>query len=254
LDCKAGNTRYVLGVNISVIVPAFNEEKLLGASLAEINSAARVFAVRGWGFELIVCDNNSTDRTAEVARAAGATVVFEPVNQIARARNAGAAAATGDWLIFVDADTHPGSGLFEDVADQILSGKCLAGGATIRLDEKMLIAGAITRFWNFLSRWQRLMAGSFIFVDAVVFRDLGGFSKELFAAEEIDLSQRIKRYARGNDRRIVILSRHPITTSARKMKLYSAREHFGFFLRAVFNQRRTLTSREKAFIWYDGRR
>ena len=53
-------------------------------------SAANAFTQRGWDFELIVCDNNSTDRTAEIARAAGATVEFEPVNQIARARNSGA--------------------------------------------------------------------------------------------------------------------------------------------------------------------
>jgi glycosyltransferase involved in cell wall biosynthesis len=78
-------------VKISVIVPAFNEAKLLGASLAEIKSAASAFTSRGWDFELVVCDNNSTDRTAEIARAAEANVVFEPVNQIARARNSGAA-------------------------------------------------------------------------------------------------------------------------------------------------------------------
>src|ERR1035437_8780234 len=90
-------------VKISVIVPAFNEEKLLGASLAEINSAAAAFSARGWQFELVVCDNNSTDRTAAIARAAGAQVVFEPVNQIARARNSGAAIATGDWLRFLAA-------------------------------------------------------------------------------------------------------------------------------------------------------
>ena len=94
-----------------MVVPAFNEERLLGASLAQMKSAAGAFAGRGWDFELIVCDNNSTDRTAEIARAAGATVVFEPVNQIARARNRGAAAATGDWLVFVDADSHPGAGI-----------------------------------------------------------------------------------------------------------------------------------------------
>src|ERR1035441_10072378 len=88
-------------LKISIIVPAFNEERLLGESLAQIKSAAHAFAQHGWDFELIVCDNNSTDRTAEIARAAGATVVFEPVNQIARARNSGAAAATGDWLVFL---------------------------------------------------------------------------------------------------------------------------------------------------------
>src|SRR5262245_18404182 len=96
----------------------------------------RAFGEAGWESELIVCDNNSTDATAAIARAAGATVVFEPVNQIARARNAGAAAASGDWLLFIDADSHPSSELFADVADAIQSGSCLAGGSTVALDRE----------------------------------------------------------------------------------------------------------------------
>jgi glycosyltransferase involved in cell wall biosynthesis len=99
-------------VKISIIIPAFNEERLLGASLRQIKAAAGAFTARGWEVELIVCDNNSTDRTSEIAYAAGADVVFEPVNQIARARNSGAAAASGDWFIFVDADSHPRAELF----------------------------------------------------------------------------------------------------------------------------------------------
>ena len=79
-------------VKVSIIIPAFNEERLLGQSLAQINLARAAFANRAWDSELIVCDNNSTDGTAEIARSAGATVVFEPVNQIGRARNRGAAA------------------------------------------------------------------------------------------------------------------------------------------------------------------
>ena len=132
-------------MKISVIVPAFNEEKLLGASLAEINAAAAAFAARGWEYELVVCDNNSTDRTAAIARDAGAKVIFEPINQIARARNAGASIATGDWLVFVDADSHPSVELFADVAEQVSAGKVLAGGVTIRLDEKLFVAGLITQ-------------------------------------------------------------------------------------------------------------
>ena len=90
----------------SIIVPALNEEKMLASSLAAIREEAKAFeGVADW--ELIVCDNNSTDRTAEIARAAGAHVVFEPVNQISRARNRGASVATGDWLIFIDADSFP---------------------------------------------------------------------------------------------------------------------------------------------------
>ena len=241
-------------VKISVIVPAFNEEKLLGTSLAEIKFATSVFTARGWPVEIIVCDNNSTDRTAEIARVSGTKVVFEPINQIARARNTGAAAATGDWLVFVDADSHPSAGLFAGVVEQILSGRCLAGGATIRLDEHYFVASLITRLWNFASRWRRLLAGSFIFVEASVFRQVGGFSHELFAAEELDLSKRLKQFAQGTGREIVILHRHPLRTSARKMKLYTPREHLRFIVRVLFNQRRMLTSREAAHLWYDGRR
>jgi len=208
----------------------------------------------GWEVELIVCDNNSTDRTAEIAREAGATIVFEPVNQIARARNRGASVATGDWLIFVDADSHPSPELFADVAKQIRSGKYFAGGATVRLDERHFVAGCITRLWNLASRSRRLLAGSFIFIEAAVFREIGGFSHELFVAEELELSQRLKRLARQTGKQMVILHRHPLVTSARKMRLYTMGEHLRFLLRAVFNQRRALTSRKEAYLWYDGRR
>src|SRR4051812_2646922 len=114
-------------MKISVVVPAFNEEKLLGESLRAIREAMRVLG----DAELIVCDNNSTDRTAEIAREAGAKVVFEPVNQISRARNAGAKAASGDWLVFVDADSQPSALLFAEMKQAMEAGDCLAGGATV---------------------------------------------------------------------------------------------------------------------------
>jgi glycosyltransferase involved in cell wall biosynthesis len=247
-------TRQITRVKISVVVPAFNEEYLLDQSLAQIKSAAKAFLQRRWEFELIVCDNNSTDRTAEIARAAGATVVFEPVNQIARARNSGAAAATGDWLVFVDADSRPGAELFSEVADQIFSGRCLAGGCTLQLDEHHWSAEIITGLWNYASRVCKLPAGSFIFCDAATFRKIGGFNDELFAAEELELGRRLRQRACEAGKRIVILHRHPLTTSARKMRLYSKREHLRFLLRAIFNQRRALRDRETAHLWYDGRR
>src|SRR5258706_12146256 len=106
-------------MKIAVVVPAFNEEKLLPAALRSIKAAMTAFARRNWETELIVCDNNSTDRTAELAGSEGARVVFEPVNQIARARNSGAHAATGDWLVFVGADSHPSEGVLAGVAGQI---------------------------------------------------------------------------------------------------------------------------------------
>ena len=152
-----------IAVNISVIIPAFNEEKLLPATLRSINAARAAFTALGWSSEVVVCDNNSTDRTADFARAAGARVVFEPVNQISRARNTGAAAATGDWLIFVDADSQPSPELFAAVAAEIRKGGCLAGGSTVRLEGRYPLASLVVVGWNCLSRLRRWAAGSFIF-------------------------------------------------------------------------------------------
>ena len=241
-------------MKISVIVPAFNEERLLPESLASMRAAAAAFEERGWSWELIVCDNNSTDRTAEIARAAGASVVFEPFNQIARARNAGAARAGGEWLIFVDADSRPSAGLFADAAAEIEHGRCLAGGSTVRLDGDRADVAFIVGAWNALSRLNRWAAGSFIFCETAAFREVGGFSAELYAAEEIDLFRRLKRLARRKARSIVILHRHPLATSDRKVRFYTWREHLSFMAKTCVSGGRTLRDRDACFPWYDGRR
>lgn len=241
-------------MKISIIIPAFNEERLLGGTLGHVKTAGAAFTALGWESELIVCDNNSTDRTAEIARAAGATVVFEPVNQIARARNRGAQAVTGDWLLFIDADCQPSEALFADAAQAINSRRCVAVGCTVRLEDGYPVANFFTGFWNFLSRRLRLMAGSFIFCEAAAFRKIGGFNNELFAGEELDLSKRLQRLARETGQEIVILHQHPLVTSARKVRLYSLRELIWFFVRAAFNQKGTLTNRASCHPWYDGRR
>ena len=241
-------------MKISVIVPAFNEEKLIAETLGRIHAAGESFSGLGWEIELIVCDNNSTDRTAELARQAGARVVFEPLNQIARARNTGAAAATGDWLIFVDADSHPSPGLFAAVAREIRQGGVLAGGSTVKLEGPYPVARLVTGGWNLLSRLKRWAAGSFIFCETAAFREIGGFSHKLYAGEELDLSERLKRLGRATGRRLVILHRHPLATSARKMHLYTPWEHFRFLARTILAGGRTLRSREQCPTWYDGRR
>ncbi len=241
-------------MKISVIIPAFNEERLIGETLREVGAAMTAFSRRAWSTELIVCDNNSTDRTAELARAAGARVVFEPVNQIARARNCGAAAATGDWLVFIDADSHPSDELLAEVAEQIEGGPLFGGRLHDQNGGDLRAAKAVTRLWNGISRVGRLLAGSFIFCEADAFRQVGGFSHELFAGEEIDLSWRLKQLARARKKRIVILHRHPLLTSARKIHLYTPREHLRFILKTVLSHKRILTNRDECPTWYDGRR
>jgi len=77
---------------ISFVVPAYNEERLLGRTLAALHAAGRELART---YELVVVDDASTDQTAAIADAAGARVVRGAWRQIARVRNAGARASTG---------------------------------------------------------------------------------------------------------------------------------------------------------------
>ncbi len=238
-------------MKLSIVVPAFNEERLLAASLASIREAAKAFDDGGW--ELIVCDNNSTDRTAEIARAAGAQVLFEPHNQISRARNRGAAAATGEWLLFVDADSFPSPELFRDLKAAIESGACIAGGSTVAAEGSFEFRIAI-RVWNALSRVTRWAAGSFIFCERTAFAELRGFSEEFYASEEIELFGRLKDLARRRGTKIVILHRNPLRTSERKLLLYRRGELLGFLARLVLHPRRTVRSPADCKPWYDGRR
>jgi hypothetical protein len=130
----------------------------------------------------------------------------------------------------------------------------LAGGSTIELDGNHRRANWVVAMWNCLSRCFRLVAGSFIFCEAAAFRAAGGFSETLFAAEEIELSTKLKRLARKRRRKVVILARHPLLTSARKVHLYGTLEHLRFVIRAMIAPQKVLTSREACYTWYDGRR
>lgn len=241
-------------MKVSVIVPAFNEERVLEASLRSVRGAMAALDRAGWQSELIVCDNNSTDRTAEIARATGADVVFEPINQISRARNTGAARATGDWLVFVDADSQPSARLFADVARVIQEGRAIAGGSTVQLDTREFAPALVVGWWNLVSRALKWAAGSFIFCEAAAFREVGGFSLELYASEEIDLFRRLKRLARRKGRTIAILHAHPLLTSARKAKLYTPREGLAFMAKTIATRGRTLRNPDDCYQWYDGRR
>ena len=225
---------------------------VIARTLDHLKAGIEVFERRGWFCELIVCDNNSTDRTGQIARAAGARVVLEPVNQIARARNTGARAACGDWLLFVDADSSPSIDLFQAVLERIDIGGCVGGGCTVTLPGAPLAVRAWVGGWNLTSRMMRWAAGSFLFCEAAAFGAVGGFSEQLYAAEEIDLSRRLK--AQFLEREFVILHEHPLATSGRKAELYTWREHLAFMWKMLTAGRRTLRSRDACSVWYDGRR
>ena len=108
-----------------------------------------------------------------------------------------------------------------------------------------------------MSRWRRLLAGSFIFVEASAFRKISGFDNAFFAGEELDLAKRLHLIAKQTEREIIILHRHPILTSDRKAHLYTGREHLRFLLAVIlsgFRPSRVMKNKAACFAWYDGRR
>jgi glycosyltransferase involved in cell wall biosynthesis len=239
-------------MRLSVVIPAWNEEQLLPACLESVYG--NLGNMPGLEIELIVVDNNSADRTAAVAEQNGARVVFEAVNQIARARNAGAAAATGQWLLFLDADSRLNPGLAAELRQVLVSGRRVGCGSTMYMSGLPWWAYALMRWWNGLSRLCQWAAGSFLACRTDAFRAVGGFSEELYAAEEIDLSRRLKRWGRARGQYFPVLHRYPLLTSSRKLRLYTGREIAAQLGRLIARPWRSLHSRDALGLWYDGRR
>lgn len=212
-DCSA--------VQYSVIIPAYNEEAFLPETLAGLQLAMEtVIPSQG---EIIVVDNNSTDRTAEIAKEYCATVVAEPFRQIARARNTGARAANSNLLVFLDADTMLPPALLREALALLRSGTCCGGGTLLNFDSQLpFLADRLARLWNWISRKNKLAAGSFIFCLAQAFFETGGFDEKTFAGEEVFLSRRLINWGKKHNMLFTILSDHPVVTSGRKFHWYSS--------------------------------
>lgn len=239
---------------LSVVVPAYNESKLIEGCIESITEALGSAGFAAPDFELIVVDNHSSDDTAARAARLGARVLHEPVRQIARARNRGGFAARGRWLLFVDADSWPDGPLIRDLNEAIDDPEIAGGGALMQMRHLSTLLRTGVWVWNRLSRALRWAAGSFVFCSRDAFEAVNGFDDSLFAGEEISFSRRLKHYARWRGQRLVILHRHPLRTSGRKGELYSQKELILLGLRILRHPRRFFRDPELCTIWYDGRR
>jgi glycosyltransferase involved in cell wall biosynthesis len=256
-SCDKLAIRAILGrtpMKLSIVIPAFNEEKVIETCLDSVSAALVANSTAGWASEIIVVDNNSTDKTPELARRAGARVVFEPVNQIARARNTGAKAATGDWLLFLDADTLlPAKTLVDALAE--MNRADVAGGTSV-LDygDTRLSVRFFVGLCNLIIKWLKTTAGCFLFCCADAFHEIGGFDEQYFAGEDAEFGKALKRWGRGRGMRLAILHRHPPRTSDRKFRLYGLRQVLLAVTRYVFFPQRTMRDKRYLAVFYDGRR
>lgn len=229
---------------ISFIIPAHNEEELLGGTLAAIAEAS---AQLREPHEVIVVNDASTDRTADVAAGQGARVVGLHRRQIAAARNAGAKEAIGDLLIFVDADTQVTASALQ-AAVRLQRRGAVGGGACVRFDGPVpMYATALDYAFRLLLPLMGLAPGCFLFCTREAYEKAGGYDESLFASEEVFFAQRLKRLGR------CVMLREYVITSARKLRTRSALDLLVLGLRLAAAGPQSLRRREGLEYWYGPR-
>lgn len=230
---------------ISFIVPAYNEERELGATLKAISEAGDALAR---SYEIVVADDGSTDRTARIALEHGARVITARHRQIAATRNSGASIAEGEIFIFIDADTIVSGDVVKAAVKAIQDGAA-GGGAAVILDGSLPMYGKliVPLFLKgyMLTGWA---AGCFMFCKRQAFEAVGGFDEKLFCAEEITFSRALKQQGP------FIMLGESVRSSARKLRIYSGWEHLRVIWRFVLHGRKALQDRDAMHMWYDGRR
>ena len=182
---------------ISVIIPAFDEESYLPATLQAVGRSALLLQSRGGvNTEVIVVDNNSSDATATVARSLGAHVVAESEHNIARVRNRGAAIAQGKVLVFVDADTHMPEELLQRIHQAFAAPGCVGGAVDTEYRPKKKSVRVYLGVWRLVGRAAGMAQGATQFCLPDTFTALGGYDESLFMGEDVDFYARMRRHAR----------------------------------------------------------
>jgi len=202
-------------ITYSIIIPAYNEEYWLRKILPRLKESLLNITDSG---EIIVVDNNSTDQTAQVAKEHGALLLFEPINQISKARNLGAKFAQGRYLIFLDADTLPDPDLIYKALQNLKAQNCCGGGALLSFDKaENFIVNKIAAFFNFLIKKGKLAPGCFIYCPKEIFTAIGGFNEKIYASEEIWFSRNLKKWGKKHNKPFKVISDSKATTSGRKL-------------------------------------
>jgi glycosyltransferase involved in cell wall biosynthesis len=233
----------------ALIVPAWNEEAVIAQTVGQLRTVAEEL---GRPYELVVVDDASSDRTAELAEAAGARVVRVEKRQIAAVRNAGAAATTAPWLVFVDADTWLPETVLRNALLELDAG-AVGGGSRVSFDGRgHPLAEGFFEVFKVLWYSQELAAGCFLFARRDAFEAAGGFDERWFAGEEYWLSRALKAQGR------FAFLREEVVSSARKQR---AGHGIGMLVRLLgltvlflAGVRQPLQSRKHLGFWYDGTR
>lgn len=198
--------------DISVVIPAHNEESFLPKCLAAISRNRDEAGLR---VETVVVINRCTDGTERVASDFGAKIVSEDAKNIARIRNAGVAASNGSIVVTIDADSYMSDGTFAEIADAMSNPEVAGGGADFRPERRSI---PILLSYG-LAKWMAQRAGgsmALYWFRRAAYDAIYGFDENRHIGEDIDFSVRLRKHAEASASQYQMLKASYVTTSCRK--------------------------------------
>ena len=232
----------------SLIIPAYNEERLLGRLLDSVDAARATYG-RGDAVEVIVADNASTDRTAVIAAMRGCRVIAVEKRVIAAARNAGARAARGEFLAFVDADAQVHPDTFVEIDRALADPRVVAGATGARL-ERWSIGIAFTYAMIVPIVFVTGMDTGVTFCRKEDFEAIGGYDESRLVAEDVAFLWALRRLGQTRGQRLARATRAKIVASTRKFDEFGDWHFFSVAIEGLRHLMRRDLTRFTASYWY----
>ncbi len=204
---------------ITVVIPAYNEEKYIGKCLRAVRNAAKYVTPNN--VEIIVVANRCTDRTADIARRYGAKVIKNEKKCIAAVRNAGIKAAGGKIIVTIDADSQMTKYSLAEISSKLESRNYVGGGTNPKFD-RMSIGIAVSTLYVAVNLIPVMiknggyLSGAMFWFYKTDFNAIGGFDETLVSLEDMDFAQRLKAHGKKSGRKYGTLKRSYVLTSTRK--------------------------------------
>jgi glycosyltransferase involved in cell wall biosynthesis len=204
-------------MSVSVIIPAYNEERYLGGTLKSVQRAKEALLKKdAVSTEIIVVDNGSTDSTSDIALSFGASVVNETKHNIATVRNAGARFAKGNILVFIDADTIVPEELLWRINEVMGSPSCFGGAVDFDYRLVKTSVKLYLQLWHILGELAGMAQGATQFCRREVFVSLPGYDESLYMGEDVDFHWRLKRFAKRQKGHICFIEDIKVFPSTRR--------------------------------------
>jgi len=212
-------------MRFSVIIPAYNEEKYLPRLLQSIEVARANYSAGRDQVEVIVADNDSTDATAEVARAHGAQIVHVAKRRIGAARNGAARIAQGEIFCFIDADSAVHPQTFEAIDKRMASGRYVWGVTGARLERKS-IPLLVTHYFFLPMTWVTGLDIGLSFCRREDFEAVGGYDEDRLYSEDVLFPIALRRLGRGRGQKLTRLAQVKALACTRKFDQFGEWHYF----------------------------